>query len=414
MSEQQKPGGWGAGGFSGRAAELRRRFPTFRELQERAEARTPSFAYWFAAGGCGDGAPNHQHNRDAMDAVRIIPRYGVDVRQVDTTAELFGRRYAMPVGVAPMGNIGMIWPGMDAILASAAQKARIPYTSSTVANVAMEQLASLAPDVFWFQLYGVPKDDHVITYDLVRRAQAVGAHGLMLTLDVPARQKRVHDIRNGLVVPFKFRPDVILEIMRHPRWALRSARFGQPRFPNMAKYLNSASPSAQDIAAFVQQNMTSNLTWEVIAQIRDIWQGPLVVKGIQHPEDAEMAVQLGCDGILVSNHGGRQFDAAPASIDSLPAIAAQVAGRAAVMLDSSVRSGLDVTRALACGADFCFAGRAFLWAVAALGEEGGDHQAAAFLEEVRGTFGQSGVRNVEEARQASVLHPNAIWLQQGN
>ena len=408
-----KPAGWGQGGLTGRAAELRRRFPTFRELQEHAETRTPSFAYWFAAGGAGDGAPNHSHNRDAMDAVRIVPRFGVDVSQVNTTATLFGRSYAMPVGVAPMGNIGMIWPEMDAILAAAAQKARIPYVSSTVANVGMERLASLAPDVFWYQLYGVPRDNHQISFDLVRRAQAVGAHGLMLTLDVPARQKRVHDIRNGLVVPFKFRPDVILEIMRHPRWALRSLRHGQPRFPNLAKYAGD-NPGAQQIAAFVQQNMNSGLTWEVIAKIRDIWNGPLVVKGIQHPEDAELAVQLGCDGVLVSNHGGRQFDAAPASIDTLPAIAAQLSGRATVMLDSSVRSGLDVTRALAAGADFCFSGRAFLWAVAALGEEGGDHQTAAFLEEVRGTFAQSGVRSVEEAKNATILHPNAIWLQQGN
>jgi L-lactate dehydrogenase (cytochrome) len=333
---------------------------------------------------------------------------------VDTTTTLFGRSYAMPIGVAPMGNIGMIWPEMDAILAAAAQKARIPYVSSTVANVGMERLASIAPDVFWYQLYGVPAGGHEISLDLVRRAAEVGAHGLMLTLDVPARQKRVHDIRNGLMVPFKFRPDVVWQIITRPEWALRSARHGQPRFPNLAKYVGD-NPTAQQIAAFTQTSMTSGLTWEVIARIRDIWQGPLVVKGIQHPDDAEMAVQIGCDGILVSNHGGRQFDAAPASIDSLPAIAAQVAGRATVMLDSSVRSGLDVTRALACGADFCFAGRAFLWAVAALGEEGGDHQTAAFLEEIRGTFAQSGVRGVEEAKtMATVLHPGAIWLQQGN
>jgi L-lactate dehydrogenase (cytochrome) len=410
--DRAKASGWGQGGLSGRAAELRRRYPTFRELQERAEERTPSFAYWFAAGGCGDGAPNHEHNRAAMDAVRIVPRYGVDVARVDTTAVLFGRRYAMPVGVAPMGNIGMIWPDMDAILAAAAQKARIPYVSSTVANVGMERLATLAPDVFWYQLYGVPREDHAVSFDLVRRAQAVGAQGLMLTLDVPARQKRVHDIRNGLVVPFKFRPDVVREIVTHPLWALRTLMHGQPRFPNLAKYVGER-PNAQRIAAFTQAYMTSGLTWEVIARIRDIWQGPLVVKGIQHPDDAEMAVQLGCDGILVSNHGGRQFDAAPASIDTLPAVAAQVAGRATVMLDSSVRSGLDVTRALACGADFCFAGRAFLWAVAALGEEGGDHQTAAFLEEVRGTFAQSGVRTVEQAKAATVLHPNAIWLERG-
>ncbi|MDN3567610.1 alpha-hydroxy acid oxidase [Paeniroseomonas aquatica] len=391
------------------AAALRRRFPTFADLQRRAKWRVARFAYDFVAGGVGDGAPNVAHNRAAMDAVRIVPRYALDVSAVSIRTSLFGRDYAAPVGVAPMGNIGMVWPEADAILAAAAQAARIPYVSSTVANVPMERLAALAPDVFWFQLYGLPAEKHALSFDLIRRAEAAGAHALVLTLDVPMRQKRVHDIRNGLVMPFRYRPRTFLDIARAPFWALEMLTKGQPTFPNMRKYVGEGA-SLADMAGFVQRNMVTGVTWEDIASFREAWPRALVLKGIQHPEDAAKAVALGVDGIWVSNHGGRQFDAAPASIDSVPAIAAEVAGKAKVLFDGSIRSGLDVFRALAVGVDMCFAGRAFLYAVAALGRAGGDHAAAAFMEEVRGTFAQAGTVSVADAARAAVLHPGAVWL----
>ncbi|WP_236033541.1 alpha-hydroxy acid oxidase [Belnapia mucosa] len=389
------------------AARLRRRYPSFNDLQHRARRRVARFAYDFVAGGVGDGAPNVAHNRAAMDAVRIVPRYALDVSAVSIRTELFGRDYAAPVGVAPMGNIGMVWPEADAILAAAAQRARIPYVSSTVANVAMEELARIAPDVFWFQLYGLPGDKHALSFDLIRRAEAVGAHALVVTLDVPARQKRVQDVRNGLVMPFRYRPRTFLDIARAPFWALEMLTKGQPTFPNMRQYVGETAGLAE-MAGFVQANMITGVTWEDIARFREAWPRALVLKGIQHPEDAERAVQLGVDGIWVSNHGGRQFDAAPASIDTVPAIAAQVAGRAKLLYDGSIRSGLDVLRSLAVGVDMCFAGRAFLYAVAALGAAGGDHAAAAFMEEVRGTFAQAGVLSVADAPRATVLHPNAV------
>jgi (S)-mandelate dehydrogenase len=182
---------------------------------------------------------------------------------------------------------------------------------------------------------------------------------------------------------------------------------GQPRFENLRKYAGESASNA-DLAGFVHARMTTGITWEDIARFREIWPRALVLKGIQHPEDAERAAALGVDGIWVSNHGGRQFDAAPAAIDSVPAIAAALGGRAKVLLDGSIRSGLDVFRSLAAGADFTFSGRAFLWSIAALGAAGGGHAMAAFQEEIRGTFGQGGVRSVEEAMRATVLHPGAI------
>jgi L-lactate dehydrogenase (cytochrome) len=407
MSGTEK-GGWGAmGAAETPAGRLRRRFPSYGDVQRRAKWRTSRFAYDFVAGGVGEGAPNVAHNRAAMDAVRIVPRYALDVSQISTATRLFGRDYAAPVGVAPMGNVGMVWPRADAILAAAAQRARIPYVSSTVANVGMEELARIAPDSLWFQLYGLPADGHAVSLDLIRRAEAVGAHALVLTLDVPQRQKRVHDIRNGLVVPFRYRPRTVWDIARAPFWAIEMLRKGQPRFENMRKYVGEGASNAE-LAGFVQRNMTTDVTWDDIARFRDAWPRALVLKGLQHPEDAERAAGLGVDGVWVSNHGGRQFDAAPASIDTVPAVAAALGGRAKVLYDGSIRSGLDVFRALAVGADFAFAGRAFLFPVAALGEAGGDHAAAAFAEEVRTTFAQAGVRSVEEAARCTVLHPNAV------
>lgn len=410
-----KPVGWGAAGASETpAGKLRRQFPTFNDLQRRAQWRVARFAYDFVAGGVGDGAPNVAHNRAAMDAVRIVPRYALDLSSVATGTRLFGRDYAAPVGVAPMGNTGLVWPRADAILAEAAQRARIPYVSSTVANVGMEELARIAPDSLWFQLYGLPADNHRISLDLIHRAEAVGAHALVLTLDVPIRQKRVHDVRNGLVVPFRYRPRTVWDIARAPFWALEMLQKGQPRFENIRKYVGQDA-SLGALASFVAQNMTTGVTWDDIARFREAWPRALVLKGLQHPADAERAVGLGVDGIWVSNHGGRQFDAAPASIDTVPGIAAAVGGRAKILYDGSIRSGLDVLRTLAVGADFCFAGRAFLLSVAAIGAAGGDHATASFLEEIRSTFGQAGIRSVEEAARATVLHPGAVQFEpEGN
>jgi len=398
---------WGADTLDTRAGRLRRRFPTVDDLERRAWLRIPRLAYGFGAGGVGGGAPNVAHNRAAMDAVRVVPRYGIDVDRPSTEVTLFGRSYAMPVGVAPMGNIGVLRPGADEMLARAAQRARIPYASWTVANASIERLASLAPDVFWFQLYGVPGSDHAISADLIRRAAAAGAHALLLTVDVPKRQKRVQDVRNGLAVPFRFRPRTVLDIAGAPLWALAQLRHGQPRFANFESYAGEGASNAA-LSAFVQDRTTGSLTWEAIARFRDLWPRALVIKGLMHPDDAERAVALGADGIVVSNHGGRQLDAAPAAIDVLPAIAGRVRGRATLLLDGSVRGGVDVLRALAVGAHGTLAGRAFLWGAAALGEAGADHVAASFMEEIRNVFAQSGIRSVAEAAQATVLHPGAV------
>ncbi|WP_421990500.1 alpha-hydroxy acid oxidase [Roseococcus sp.] len=376
---------------------LRRLFPHYDAMQAQARRRAPRFAYDYAANGVGAGSPNVAHNRAAMDAVRIVPRYGLDVSEIDTRVSLFGQDYAMPLGVSPMGNPGIVWPGTGAILARAAQKARIPYIGSTVANESIETLARLAPDVYWFQLYALPAQQHRLSLDLVRRAEVAGAQVLVVTMDVPCRPKRVGDVANGLEVPFRWRARTLRDIALSPAWALETLRRGRPGFESLRAYLPEGA-GIFDIAAFAQREMGQAITWDAVARLRDAWPRAMVVKGILHPDDAQRAVEIGCDGILVSNHGGRQSDAAPAGIEMLPAIRERVAGRARILLDGSVRSGLDMLRGLAMGAEFTFAARAFLWSVVAIGEAGGDHAANSFLEELRSNMGQVGVTTIEEAR----------------
>lgn len=397
--------GWGSGPANARGALLRR-FPTVEDLERVVRRRAPRFAYDFVAGGASGGLAVAR-NRAALDSVQIVPRYGVDVQDLSTEVTLFGRRYRLPFGVAPMGGTGLCWPRIDERLARAAQAARIPYVLSTVANVALERVAKIAPDVFWFQLYGAPAEDHRISFDLVRRAEAAGAHALVVTLDIPAHVRRIRDIRNGLSLPLKLRWQTVRDVAMHPRWALATLAHGQPRFENFAAYLE-ARTNAATLATFAHQSLEGALTWDVLARLRERWPRALLVKGILHPDDAERAVSLGADGIIVSNHGGRQFEAAPAPIDVLPAIVTRIGGRASVLVDGGVRSGLDVLKALACGAMCAFAGRAFLYGAAALGEAGGGHVVSLFETDLRAAMAQIGARTLADVAQACVHHENTL------
>jgi L-lactate dehydrogenase (cytochrome) len=397
--------GWGVSGAS-REAWRKRNFPTVEDLRKGARRRAPRIGYDTVEGGAG-----HDHgvarNAQALDAIRIVPRYGVDREDICTEVELFGRGYAAPFGVAPMGLQGVMWPGAERYLARAAQKARIPYTIGTVGGVELEDLAALTPDVAWFQLYRLPDEDHAVGIDLVRRAREAGVHVLVLTLDTPTRAKRARELRNGLVLPFRPSLRLIADVLRHPAWLAALIREGCPSFPTLARYAG-ANPSAEDIAGFAHRQVQGGFTWEEVARFRDLWKGPFVVKGIMHPGDAEKAVSLGVDGVQVSNHGGRQFEAAPAAIDVVPAIAAALGGRASVLFDGGVRSGLDILRGLAVGAQAALAGRSFLYAVAALGEEGADYVMAMLAEELRVAMRQAGIHSLTAAKALTVLHAGAV------
>ncbi len=393
-----------------RAARLRRRFPTIADLRARARRRVPRFAFDFVDGGANEETCVDR-NAKAFRAVELLPHYSIEAKGTSTEVELFGTRYAAPIGISPMGSPGLMWPGADEYLASAAQAARIPFVLSTPANAAIERIAALAGDVFWFQLYRFPANDHAITFDLVRRAEAAGARVLVPTVDSAGKSKRPRDIKHGVAVPFPITPKTVWEVATSPAWALSLLKHGMPRTENLAPY---AGPNAGQVATARTMQLRSggSHTWDELARLRERWKRPFVIKGILHPADAERAVALGADGIIVSNHGGRHFDGAPASIDMLPAIAAAVGGRATIMLDSGIRGGLDVVRALALGAKSGFAGRPFLYALAALGPAGAAHVIDLFCEEIRTEFIHVGIRSTAEAAAITARHPGA-WRVEG-
>jgi (S)-mandelate dehydrogenase len=390
-----------------RATALHRRFPTIAHLRRYARRHVPHFVYEYMDGGAGADI-GIAHNWAALDAVELVPRYGVMPALPPVEVELFGRRYAAPIGIAPMGGPALVWPGADAAMARAAQRARVPYALGTVGGMTIEEAGALAPDVFWFQLYRMSRNEHALGLDLVRRADAAGAHVLVLTVDVPVRTTRPREAAVGLGRG-PFRPDLpmLVDMIRSPAWLMALMRHGRPKFSNIKTYAGE-NASGEDVIRFARREMGGAFTWDEIARFRDRWKRPMVLKGILHPLDAAKAVAMGIEGIWVSNHGGRQIEALPPPIDVLPAIAAETGSRATLIMDSGIRSGTDVIRAAALGAHTTFAGKAFLWGLGALGVEGPEHVINLLIAEARAALGQIGAHSLVQARSVAVRHPGAF------
>jgi L-lactate dehydrogenase (cytochrome) len=374
-------------------------------LRRRARWRVPRFAFDFVDGAANDEVCRRR-NREALDSIEMLPRYCVETGGISTEVELFGRRYAAPFGISPMGSGGLMWPGAEQMLAREAQRRKIPYILATPANASIEEIARIAPDVFWFQLYRFSENDHAITYDLVRRTEAAGAQVLVPTIDSAGKSKRPRDIRHGIKVPFRIGPRIFMQVATSPLWALQLFRTGMLRTENLVPYVEGKA-TRDSTGQLMRINSTGSHTFDELARLRDRWKRPFVVKGVLHPADAERLVALGADGIIVSNHGGRHFDGAPASIDMLPAIVSAVGSRATVMIDSGIQSGLDMLRALALGAKCTFAGRPYLFAMGALGEDGAKHVIDLFFDELKTEFQHVGVRSVAEAAMVTVRHARA-------
>jgi L-lactate dehydrogenase (cytochrome)/(S)-mandelate dehydrogenase len=368
------------------------------DLRRLARRRIPQVAFDYVDGGA-ESENGVQRNRAAFERLRLVPRYLVDVSRRDLTTELFGRRWAMPLGIAPTGLSGLIWPGADFMLARAAIQADVPFILSTAASTALEDIAKAAPENAWFQLYAGRDQD--IVDDLVRRAGAAGFPVLVVTVDVPVPGKRPRDLRNGLTLPLEPGLRIALDVMRRPAWLLASARAGAPRFRNIEPYVKAAS--AITLAEAMALQTAGNFDWARLKRVRDAWPGKLVVKGLMAPADVGRAAEAGADGVILSNHGGRQLDAGPAPIELLPAALEAAQGRIPIMLDSGIRQGGDVLRALALGAAFCFVARATLYGVAAGGEAGAARALAILRDEMDRTLGQIGCCTLGE------LGPDRIW-----
>ncbi len=345
------------------------RYPSVDDLRTRAKARIPRFAFEYLDGGCNEDVSIARNTSDIRD-VELIPQYLTQHLGSDMKTELFGHTYDAPFGIAPVGLQGLMWPKSPEILAQAAVEHNIPFVLSTVTTSSIETIAKITEGRAWFQLYH-PAEDKVRD-DIINRAKVAGCPVLVILCDVPTFGYRPRDIRNGLAMPPKMSLRNILQIMGKPTWALRTLIDGQPSFETLKPYMPKQLNLAQ-LGQFMDQTFSGRLNEEKIKPIRDMWPGKLVLKGVASENDAEIACRCGIDGIIVSNHGGRQLDAGPSAISSLRAIAEKYRGRIKVMMDSGIRSGPDIARTMASGADFTFMGRSFMYGVAALGEKGGDH-----------------------------------------
>jgi (S)-mandelate dehydrogenase len=385
---------------------LKRRFPTIADLRREARRVLPNFAFEYADGGSGGENQGIDRNNAAFDAIEMVPRYGKVTSPPPSDVELFGRKYAAPIGIAPVGGPNTVFPGAETYTAIACQKANVPYSLGLLSGIDVERAAEIAPDVLWFQLYRFARNDHKIGFDLVRRADAAGAHVLMLTIDTPIRTTRSREVKSGITTPFRLDMRLRLDALSSPQWMASLIKNGVPKFVAFKPYMDGP----QDIgagASFMQREGGGAFTWEEVARYRDKWKRPLLVKGVLHPEDAEKAISLGLDGILVSNHGGRQIEALPAPIDVLPAITRVVNKRMTVIYDSGIRSGVDVARAIALGADAGLVGKPFLWSLGALGPKGPGHMINTLVDEFRATLGQLGCPRVADLRSVPVRHPGA-------
>jgi L-lactate dehydrogenase (cytochrome)/(S)-mandelate dehydrogenase len=332
-------------------------------MAEIARRRLPRAIFDFVEGGAGSEI-GLARNRARFAEIALLPQALRDCSAASAQVTIFGRRYAAPFGVAPMGFADLIRPGTDRALARAAKERNIPYLLSTAATTAIETIRDIAQENLWFQLY--PGADEAIAAALIERALKAGVTTLVVTVDIPVPAKRVRDLVNGLAIPLRPSLRTILDVGRHPAWLARAALGGRP---GMANFIDGrGAMSGLKHAEFVSRQLSCpGLDWRRIEAIRKAWPHHLVIKGILNPEDARMAARLGADGIVVSNHGGRQLDAAPAPIEVLPAIREACGDGLTLILDSGVRTGDDIARSLARGADFVLMGRPFLFAVAALG-----------------------------------------------
>ncbi len=367
-------------------------YPSIDDLRNRAKQRIPRFAFEYLDGGCNEDV-NLAKNSAEIRQVELKPNYLGNYSESNFKKELFGHVYDAPFGVAPVGLQGLIWPNAPEILASAAVKNNIPFILSTVSTASIERIGEITEGKFWYQLYH-PRDP-ALRDDILDRAEAAGCKTLVVLCDVPTFGWRPRDIRNGLAMPPKMTLRNILQIMGKPNWALNTLIHGQPSFKTMTKYTPKGL-SMKQLGLYMNDTFSGRVNAERVAPIRDRWKGNLVLKGVASEQDAEAAVKMGFDGIIVSNHGGRQLDLGQSTIKALAPIAKNYGKKIKVMMDSGIRTGPDIACALASGAEFAFLGRSFMYGVGALGNEGGEHTIQILKIQLRQVMEQIACKSLEE------------------
>ena len=362
------------------------------ELRLEAKRRLPRSVFDFIDGGAEDES-TLRGNRAAFRKVSLLPRVLVDVSRIDTATNILGQASKLPIIIAPTGAVGFGWRGGDLALAKAGAAFGIPVSVSTSATATIEAIAAAAPGRLWFQAYFLK--DREFTFGLIERARKAGYETLMVTVDLPVGGKRERDLHNDFSVPFRFTAKNVLDFASRPAWALDMLLNGVPVLENVAG-LAPPGADASKVASSVGSHQDATLDWEVLKRVRDLWPGKLLIKGVAHPGDAERAVAAGCDGVIVSNHGGRQLDGELASFDALPGVARAIGGKAGVVMDGGIRRGADIVKALACGAQAVMVGRATLYGVCAAGEPGARRALDILSSELVRTMQLCGARSIAE------------------
>ncbi|TBN02978.1 alpha-hydroxy-acid oxidizing protein [Hyunsoonleella flava] len=345
------------------------RYPSIDDLRTKAQKKIPKFAFEYLDGGCNEDV-NLVRNTAELREVQLKPNYLRKHHGSSLKTKLFGVEYDAPFGIAPVGLQGLMWPNSPEILAKAAFEHNIPFILSTVTTTSIERASELTEGKAWFQLYHPTENS--LRDDIIKRAEVAECPVLVILCDVPTFGFRPRDIRNGLAMPPKMNLANILEGFTHPHWSLQTLKHGIPNFATLKPYMPK-NLDLKQLGKFMDQTFSGRLNEEKIKPIRDMWKGKLVLKGVASEYDTEEAIKLGLDGIIVSNHGGRQLDAGQSTVKPLSTIAEKYGDKIEVMMDSGVRSGPDVARAMASGAKFTFMGRSFMYGVSALGKKGGNH-----------------------------------------
>ncbi len=373
------------------------RYPSVEDLKIKAKKRIPRFAFDYLTGGANEEL-NLARNENDFDNILLKPQYLLASEEIDLSVELFGRRYSAPFGVSPIGLQGLMWPNAPEILAKAAAKNDIPYILSTVSTSSIERIAEVSDGKAWFQLYH-PTENR-LRDDIIKRLQTVECPVLVVLVDVPAFGLRYREIKSGLSMPPKMSIANILQTFACPTWGIETLRHGIPSFATLKPYMEKGLDLAQ-LGQFMNRTFTGKVDVEKIKAIRDLWKGPLVLKGIATDEDMQASIALGVDGVIVSNHGGRQLDASESSINSLIHLASnpEYKKKIKIMLDGGIRSGVDLARAHAVGSDFNFMGRPFMYGVGALGNEGGEHTINMFKTHLYQVMKQLSLSKIEDFPQ---------------
>lgn len=345
------------------------RYPSVEDLIRKARKRIPGFAFDYLAGGCNEEI-NLRKNTAEIRELELMPYYLNEYHQIDMRTELFGHVYDAPFGIAPVGLQGLFWPGTPEILAKAAFDYNIPFILSTVSTASIEKISEITQGRAWFQLYHPAEDS--LRDKLLARAEAAECPVLVVLSDVPTFGYRNKEIKNGLSIPPRMTMRNIRQILARPRWAFATLAHGTPKFKTMEPYIPKGM-NMHHLGLFMNKTFNGRLNEDRVKALRDKWKGKLVMKGVSSESDLQKAIKLGFDGVIISNHGGRQLDAGPSTIKVLQDLAPKYKGQIKMMMDSGMRSGPDVARTLAAGAEFTFLGRSFNFGTAALGKRGGEH-----------------------------------------